>query len=62
MKKMMQAIVTETATYVIDFEVSTTWDADEIEQAARDEWDANPARKPDDYLCEIDVLRDTSRA
>lgn len=53
MKKI--ATVTETMVYFVEFEAEESATEDEIHQAARDEWDANPGRKPHDYTCEIDV-------
>ena len=49
------AIVTETMVYFIEFEVEDSATEDQIDEAAREEWDANPARRPHDYTCEIDL-------
>lgn len=53
MKK--KAIVTETVTYVIEFEVPDWADEDEIEDLAEEEWASNSGRKPNNYECEIEV-------
>lgn len=53
MKKI--ATVTETMFYIIEFEVGDSATEDQIEEAAREEWDANPGRKPHDYTCEINI-------
>jgi hypothetical protein len=53
-----KAIVTETVTYVISFEVPDGADDDEIEELAHTEWGTNPDRDPDDYECDISVVED----
>lgn len=50
-----KALVTETVTYYIEFEVPEGANETEVEDAAHKEWGANPARKPDDYECSIEV-------
>ena len=50
-----RAIVTETVTYFIEFEVPEGADETQVEDAAYEEWEANPARKPSDYECSIEV-------
>ena len=53
MKKI--ATVIETMVYFIEFEAEDSATEDQIEEAAREEWGANPGRKPHDYTCEIEV-------
>ena len=48
-------VVTETSTYFIEFEAPEGATEDEIEDAAREEWETNSWRKPDDYECSIEV-------
>ena len=51
-----KATVTETMTYYIEFDVPEGADGySALEDAAREAWAANPARKPDDYECDIEV-------
>ena len=50
-----KAVVTESVTYFIEFDVPEGADEDTIEDAAREAWAANPGRDPDDYECDIDV-------
>lgn len=50
-----KAVVTETVTYFIEFEVPEGADETQVEDAAHEEWGANPARKPSDYECSIEV-------
>lgn len=54
MKKQVR--VTETITYYFEIDVSEDDDDDKIQEIAEDEWEANPARKPEDYECSIEVL------
>jgi hypothetical protein len=51
-----KAIVTETVTYHIEFDVPEGADDDEIENLAHTEWGTNPDRDPDDYECDIEVV------
>jgi hypothetical protein len=53
-----KAIVTETVTYVISFEVPDGADDDEIEELAHTEWGTNPDRDPDNYECDISVAEE----
>lgn len=50
-----KAVVTETVTYYIEFDVPEGADDETIEDAAREEWVAHPGRDPDDYECDIEV-------
>ena len=50
-----RAAVTETVTYFIEFEVPEGADETQVEDAAHEEWESNPARKPSDYECSIEV-------
>ena len=50
-----KAVVTETVTYYIEFDVPEGADDETIEDAARTEWGCNPDRHPDDYECDIEV-------
>ena len=49
------ATVTETMFHIIEFEVGDDATEDQIEEAAREEWGANPGRRPHDYACEINI-------
>lgn len=49
------AIITETATYRVEFDAPEGADDDLLEELARDEWELNPGRKPVDYLAECEV-------
>ncbi len=51
-----KAIVTETVTYHIEFDVPEGADDDQIEELAHDEWGTNPDRDPDNYECDIEVV------
>jgi len=51
-----KAIVTETVTYYIEFDVPEGADDDQIEELAHDEWGTNPDRDPDNYECDIEVV------
>lgn len=51
-----KAIVTETVTYEIEFDVAADADDDTVEEAARDEWGSNSARDPDNYECDIEIV------
>jgi hypothetical protein len=50
-----KAVVTETVTYHIEFEVPDGADDDLIEELAHTEWGTNPDRDPDDYDCFVEV-------
>jgi hypothetical protein len=50
-----RAVVTETVTYFIEFEVPEGADEDQIEELAHAEWGTNPDRDPDEYECDIEV-------
>lgn len=56
------ATVTETMFYIIEFEVEDSATDDQIEEAAREEWGANPGREPHDYACKINVDLPTDQA
>jgi len=51
-----KAIVTETITYHIEFDVPEGADDDEVENLAHEEWGTNPDRDPDDYDCYVEVI------
>ena len=59
------AIITETSTYRIEFEAPEDADDDMLDELARDEWELNVCRDPDDYSaeCEVeDLVSDESRS
>ena len=50
-----KAIVTETVTYHIEFDVPEGADDDAVEELAYTEWGNNPDRDPSNYECDIEV-------
>jgi hypothetical protein len=52
------AIITETATYRVEFDAPEGADDDLLEELAHDEWESNPGRKPVDYFVEIETVED----
>lgn len=61
----VKATVTETSTYTIWVDVPDDATDDQIDDAAREEWGANPGRKPVGYECDIEAdypVSDESRS